>query len=358
MTKGEQKVTHRHGSGASHRHGRPDGPIIGRFLLEAEVERFRGMLDYRNWSQERLAQEMVEVRGGRLNTDLFEKKVKSAKRQIQYLLGQERKFGKTIAHDLAKAFRMKLGDLCKKLAGGTVVGTSPRFLAEKLAPYAPIPFIRRLRAPEQKQAATEAYLKHIETLGQIEAGKLPLSISTADYFDHFLTLARSGSGKAKARVFARLLHLEVREKLGETGPLEHLKKLKEAVTSGGLEIEYVILLRARASLQGEATRQILRAYSEFASGLHVHFENATDLTTEETSRTIALIDKQRFAFTHDWDYHGHIEKIVKFFYPEDYERLSGLYEKIKRRSELFSSKMIEGESLAAVADGGIIAPPP
>jgi hypothetical protein len=206
-------------------------------------------------------------------------------------------------------------------------------LKSELENYAPARFIKSLATESLKRAAQKEYYRHIGALRDIGLGRIALHCDTIEYFNHFLQLVHASPKKEKARVFARLLHLEARKKLGGLGELRAFSALKDAVDHGQLDIEYVAFIYGPPSLRKRATKEILDIYHSFASAVFLHYETKSSLAGAETAQTIALLENSKTVLTHGWDYRGNIESVLQWTRVEDYERFLNNYEKIRSQSD-------------------------
>ena len=189
----------------------------------------------------------------------------------------------------------------------------------------------------QKDAAESEIRRHIDTLKLVHDGKIPLRLHAAGYFRYFLDTINANTEQETVKVFARLINLEVRKKLREFGFKDLFPGLKDAVEAGKVEMEYLVFLHSRSSVEDSDTRSILDTYASFSCEVSLVFEDEHSVSADDTRETFVLLEAHRWVFTHGWEYSGELLEPFHWIKPEDFHSFSERFRRIKLHSQNYAT---------------------
>lgn len=225
--------------------------------------------------------------------------------------------------------RTTLQDLMKDLDGNPRRADNP---VEDFAIHIPeVEVARKVRRCDttiQTQAVEAECHRHFQTLRQIDDGKIPLHVDAGGYFRYFLDIVNSNTEPEDVTVFARLVNLEVRQKIREVGFERLFPAVKAAVDTGKLRIEYLLFLKNKKSLSEPDTKELVDAYTHFSQRVALVYEDE-DIPSEDSNETFALLKGHRWVLTHGWDYSGRISGPVHWIKTKDYQRYFERYRRIQ-----------------------------
>ncbi|MBU6390789.1 MAG: hypothetical protein KGQ83_00915 [Planctomycetes bacterium] len=191
----------------------------------------------------------------------------------------------------------------------------------------------RLPTKVQREAADAFMKEYANKLRSIERGEIPIPGGHGGYFNTFLEIIEKGSKKEEAKIFASLRPLELGGGFAKFNRAGLFARLAGAVKAGKLQIEYIIFLSSADALKKPEVKTLLSEYKSFAYKVKVAFADQVTVPQVEIERTIALMTKRRWAFTHTWSPDGDVLIPTQWISEEDYVRLASIYERVKLQSQ-------------------------
>jgi len=141
-------------------------------------------------------------------------------------------------------------------------------------------------------------------------------------------------------VFARLLAFEVRKGFARFGPRDLFNRLEKLVDSKKMTIEYIVLFGSPATMKSHRGKKLLKEYSKFATKVRFVYQSKENLPVHDVEKTICLLTRHKWAFTHGWDNDGNLTNATHWCYSNDYDAFFNAYERIRLHSEHFFEKKL------------------
>jgi hypothetical protein len=179
---------------------------------------------------------------------------------------------------------------------------------------------------------------YIATLNGIARGQLPIEGGTAGYFNHFCNVINKNTKPEHVMVFPRLLAFEVRKGFKHFGPCDLFNRLKSLVDSKKMTIEYTVFFGSAKTMKAHGGEQLLKEYSKFSTEVRFVLQSTANLPPHDVERTICLLTKHKWAFTHGWDNDGNITNPTHWCFGSDYDSFDNTYQRIRFHSKLFFKK--------------------
>lgn len=195
-------------------------------------------------------------------------------------------------------------------------------------------FLQASRLPLKVQRnAADAFMKeYANKLRCIEQGEIPIPGGHGGYFNAFLEIIEKGSKKEVVKIFASLRPLELASGFAKFNRAGFFARFANAVRGGKLQIEYIIFLSSPNALKKPEVKALLTEYKSVARKVKIAFSDQVTVPQIETERTIALMTKRRWAFTHTWSPDGDVLIPTHWISEEAYIRLASIYERIEIQS--------------------------
>jgi hypothetical protein len=175
--------------------------------------------------------------------------------------------------------------------------------------------------------------RHFQNLHEIDEGRIPLLVDTPGYFRYFLDIAMTNEEPEDVTIFARLVNLEVRQKIRDVGFKNLFPSIKAAVDGGKLRMEYLLFLQSPNSLDDPETKTLVEAYQEFSERVALVFQDGA-VAAEDAVETFVLLKTHKWVLTHGWDYSGRISTPVHWMKVGDYNRYFERYRRIQFHCQL------------------------
>jgi hypothetical protein len=185
----------------------------------------------------------------------------------------------------------------------------------------------------QKRAVVNECREHHQVLQNIAEGRLPLSQDAPTYFQYFLDIINANTRCEKVCIFARLLNLEVRQGMKKFGFKSLFPGIVKAVDGGKVRMDYLVFLKARASLDDPDTADLVNEYTKFSERVSLLFENESG-TAHDTKETFVLLTGHEWVLTHGWEYSGRISTPLHRINQIDYMEYSNRFRRLEAQSHL------------------------
>jgi pyrimidine deaminase RibD-like protein len=196
----------------------------------------------------------------------------------------------------------------------------------------------RSKCPQQRRAIESAVEDALDATRLAQKNRFRILGADAGFFKNYLDILHARSEPEYVRVFVKTTSFHTADSFKKFALKRLYDELKTLAQSGKLLTDYIFLLRSRDCLQDDSVIAFLDRYKPFSREIRVVFADSTRVNHENIQRSIAVLENEKIAFTHDRDNDGRIVDPIEYRGSEDYNRLEMLYEEIAMDSHKYFSE--------------------